>query len=89
MGAVGLLFRAEARHRWRSRLALAALIALVGGLVLAAGATERRGKRRPFAARGPITPRSLVNFGEAVNFPLFLGAVLGCSGRRRWHTFSS
>jgi len=42
VGAVGLLFRAEARRRWRSWLALAALIALVGGLVLAATAAGRR-----------------------------------------------
>jgi hypothetical protein len=40
--AVRLLFHGEVRHRWRSWLALAALIALVGGLVLAAAAAGRR-----------------------------------------------
>jgi hypothetical protein len=42
VGAFGLLFRAEARRRWRSWLALAVLVALVGGLVLAATAAGRR-----------------------------------------------
>jgi hypothetical protein len=28
----------------------------------------------------PITPTSLVNFGEAVNFPLIFGVMLGASG---------
>ncbi len=42
MGALGLLFRAELRRRWRSWLALATLIAVVGGVVLAAAAAGRR-----------------------------------------------
>ena len=42
MGAVWLVFGAEFRRRWRSWLVLAALIAVVGGLVLAAGAAGRR-----------------------------------------------
>jgi ABC-type lipoprotein release transport system permease subunit len=42
MGALRLLFRAEFRRRWRSWLALAALIAVVGGVVLAAAAAGRR-----------------------------------------------
>ena len=31
----------------------------------------------------PITPTSLVNFGEAVNFPLIFGGMLALSGPRR------
>lgn len=42
MGAVWLVFGAEFRRRWRSWLILSVLIALVGGLVLAADATGRR-----------------------------------------------
>ena len=42
MGAVRLAFRAESRGRWRSWLAVAILISLVGGLVLAATAAGRR-----------------------------------------------
>lgn len=42
MGAVGLVVRAELRHRWRSLLALALLVAMVGGLVLGAIAAGRR-----------------------------------------------
>ena len=42
MGAVRLVFRAELRRRWRSWLILVVLIALVGGLVLAAAAAGRR-----------------------------------------------
>jgi FtsX-like permease family len=42
MGALRLLFRAEFRRRWRSWLALATLIAVVGGVVLAAAAAGRR-----------------------------------------------
>ena len=42
MGAVGLAFRAELRRRWRSWLAIAILISVVGGLVLAATAAGRR-----------------------------------------------
>src|ERR1700746_368070 len=42
MGALRLLFRAEFRRRWRSWLALAPLIAVVGGVVLAAAAAGRR-----------------------------------------------
>lgn len=35
---------------------------------------------RSFSASGPITPTSLVNFGEAINFPLILGVVLALFG---------
>jgi hypothetical protein len=39
---VGFVVRAELRHRWRSWLSLAVLVAVVGGLVLAAAAAGRR-----------------------------------------------
>ena len=42
MGAVALVLRVRLRQHWRSWLALAALVALVGGLVMAAAATGRR-----------------------------------------------
>ena len=42
MGALRLVLRAEFRRRWRSWLALAALIAVVSGLVLFATAAGRR-----------------------------------------------
>jgi len=42
VGAVRLVFGAELRRRWRSWLILVVLIALVGGLVLAAAAAGRR-----------------------------------------------
>ncbi len=42
MGAVWLVLRAEFRRRWQSWLILAALIAVVGGLVLGAAAAGRR-----------------------------------------------
>ncbi len=42
MGAVKLVFGAELRRRWRSWLILVVLIAVVGGLVLAAAAAGRR-----------------------------------------------
>ncbi len=42
MGAIGLVFHAELRRRWRSWLAIALLISVVGGLVLAAAAAGRR-----------------------------------------------
>jgi uncharacterized integral membrane protein len=42
MGTVWLVVRAELRHRWRSWLALAILVAVVGGLVLATAAAGRR-----------------------------------------------
>jgi len=40
--ALRLIFRAELRRRWRSWLALAILIAVVGGVVMAAAAAGRR-----------------------------------------------
>jgi hypothetical protein len=40
--ALALIFRAELRRRWRSWLALAILIAVVGGVVMAAAAAGRR-----------------------------------------------
>jgi hypothetical protein len=42
MGAVGTRVRAELRGRWRSSVALAAVIAIALGVVLAAGAGARR-----------------------------------------------
>ena len=42
MGGIWLVFRAEIRRRWRSWLILVVLIAVVGGLVLAAAAAGRR-----------------------------------------------
>jgi len=42
VGAVRLVFNAALRRRWRSWLAIALLIAVVGGLVLAAAAAGRR-----------------------------------------------
>ena len=42
MEAVGLIFGAELRRRWRSWLALAALVAVVGGLSIGAAAAGNR-----------------------------------------------
>jgi hypothetical protein len=42
LGAVALAFRTELRRRWRSWLAVAMLVTVVGGLVLAAAAAGRR-----------------------------------------------
>ena len=42
MGAVRLAFRCELRRRWRSWFAVAVLISVVGGMVLAATAAGRR-----------------------------------------------
>lgn len=42
MGAIRLAFRAELRRRWRSWLAIALLISVVGGFVLAAASAGRR-----------------------------------------------
>jgi len=42
LGAVRLAFRADLRHRWRSWLAIALLISVVGGVVLSATAAGRR-----------------------------------------------
>ncbi len=42
MDAIRLVFRAEVRRRWRSWLAIAILISVVGGLVLASTAAGRR-----------------------------------------------
>jgi hypothetical protein len=39
---VSLIFRAELRRRWRSWLALAALVAVVGGLSIGAFAAGNR-----------------------------------------------
>jgi ABC-type lipoprotein release transport system permease subunit len=54
-------------------------------VILASAVPDRHGQEainhyldayRSFGAKGPVTPVSLVNFGEAVNFPLILGVVL-------------
>jgi len=42
VGAVAVVLHARLRQQWRSWLALAALVALVGGFVMAAAATGRR-----------------------------------------------
>src|SRR5580693_6861806 len=42
MGADAMVLRVRLRQHWKSWLALAALVALVGGFVLAAAATGRR-----------------------------------------------
>jgi hypothetical protein len=42
MGAIRLLFRAELRRRWQSWLAIAVLVSVAGGFVLAAAAAGRR-----------------------------------------------
>jgi hypothetical protein len=42
VGALGLVFRARFRRRWRSWLAVALLISVVAGIVLAAAAAGRR-----------------------------------------------
>ena len=42
MRSVGMVFLAQLRHRWRSWLAIAFLISLVGGVVMAAMAAGRR-----------------------------------------------
>lgn len=42
MGIVGLVLWAQLRHRWRSWLAIAILISLVGGVIMAAAAAGRR-----------------------------------------------
>jgi hypothetical protein len=42
MGAIRLVFRADLRNRWQSWLAIAILISVVGGFVLAAAAAGRR-----------------------------------------------
>jgi hypothetical protein len=34
----------------------------------------------PFYASAPVTPTSLINFGEAVNFPLIFGAIVAIFG---------
>jgi hypothetical protein len=40
--AIGLVFQAQLRHRWRSWLAIAILISLVSGVIMAAAAAGRR-----------------------------------------------
>ncbi len=42
MGAISVAYRSELRRRWRSWLSIALLIAVVGGVALAAGAAGRR-----------------------------------------------
>ncbi len=42
MRSVGMVFLAQLRHRWRSWLAIALLIGLVGGVIMAAAAAGRR-----------------------------------------------
>ncbi len=42
MRSVGMVFLAQLRHRWRSWLAIAFLISIVGGVIMAAAAAGRR-----------------------------------------------
>lgn len=42
MGTIAVMFRASLRRRWRSWFAIAVLISVVGGIVLAATAAGRR-----------------------------------------------
>ena len=42
LGAVGLVFRSQLRQRWRSWLAVAVLVSIVGGVIMAAAAAGRR-----------------------------------------------
>jgi hypothetical protein len=49
-----MAFRAKMRHRWRSWLAIAVLVSIVAGLVLAATAAGHRTE----AAFHPINPTS-------------------------------
>jgi len=42
LGTVGLLFRSELRRRWRSWLALVALVSVAGGFVIGAASAGRR-----------------------------------------------
>ncbi len=58
LGAVWLVFRAELRRRWRSWLAVALLVAIVGGFVLAATAAGRR--------TDSAYPRFLADYGYDV-----------------------
>jgi FtsX-like permease family len=37
-------------------------------------------KAYPFYASPPVTPTSLINFGEAINFPLIFGAIVAIFG---------
>jgi hypothetical protein len=58
MRAVAMVVHVRLRQHWRSWLALAALVALVGGFVIAASATGRRTAAAfpGFVARTVTTP---------------------------------
>ncbi|MGO9961883.1 MAG: hypothetical protein ACLPUG_00445 [Acidimicrobiales bacterium] len=58
MGGIWTVFRAELQHRWRSWLALAILVTLVGGTVLGAVAAGRR--------TASAFPRFLTRYGYDV-----------------------
>jgi hypothetical protein len=63
-----LVLRVRLRQHWRSWLALAALVALVGGFVMAAATGRRTAAALPgFVARhgGPTGPDSLTNLEHA------------------------
>lgn len=94
MGALGLLFRAELRHRWRSWLALAVLIALVGGFVTSAVAAGRRTANafpRFVAAYGydaalftdrPAPVATLRNVRSSLLATAPIGSVVSCTCHR-------
>jgi predicted lysophospholipase L1 biosynthesis ABC-type transport system permease subunit len=82
---VTMLLRAGVRLRWRSWLASAFLVALVGGLVLGGVANVRATETafpRYLSAHGydAFFYSSGVNFGESVNFPLIFGLVVALFG---------
>jgi hypothetical protein len=90
------VFGAELRRRWRSWLILAALVALVGGLVLAAAAAGRRTATAfprfvsaygyDVAAFNPQSGRALLRFPEIASATQFDSPLTGqptCSCGRR------
>ena len=60
LGAVRLAFRCELRRRWRAWMAVAVLVSVVGGIVLAAAARCRAGYRVPSVRRGSWLRRRCV-----------------------------
>jgi hypothetical protein len=58
VAAVALVLRVRLRQHWRSWLALAAVVALVGGFVMAAASTGRE-PRLPFLILSPGTVTTL------------------------------
>ena len=72
MRAVAMVLHVRLRQHWRSWLALAALVALVGGLVIAAAATG--GGRRPLSpvlSPGTVTTPSSIAGTRCRDWPAF------------------